>query len=396
MKGVGVASFSRLSILLLCFGVSSCSQDHSGSEQAAADLMEGSASVTQNQAKRYRAEPEKQAYVAHLRQQAIRQLSQAVESSLRLQESVSAFLDTPNAATLDQAREYWQQAYQDYLLSLAPLANNLNEPQEWQEAGLTSVTFHEYINSGPIEPGYIDYVQGYPATGIINDTVLRISESNLLEQHLFADDQSASIGFHALEFLLWGEAGSRPVSDYIEGAHSAGVADAVVNQSRRRQYLNISARLLHKHLTRLAIRWDQDNGYYSLSIGSQIADDVLLDNLANIRNMIAVELPERYLQAEQNVFSQSRYESAAALVRGMSQLFLPNEAEQGLRPFLVGTPHSQIRLENSLTSLTTCLLQPEALVQGSADELPSAARCSKEITELLSDLDEIKIRIKQL
>jgi len=65
-------------------------------------------------------------------------------------------------------------------------------------------------------------------------------------------EKSISTGFHAIEFLLWGQdlnpdgPGNRPWRDYT---------DASKNSERRRQYLQIATDLLVEHLRSVADAW---------------------------------------------------------------------------------------------------------------------------------------------
>ena len=75
------------------------------------------------------------------------------------------------------------------------------------------------INKWPINPGYVDYVDGNPASGIIsNPNQFPDLSPEVLEQ-LNSKDGIAT-GYHVIEFLLWGEApagsdrGKRTHNDY--------------------------------------------------------------------------------------------------------------------------------------------------------------------------------------
>ena len=63
-------------------------------------------------------------------------------------------------------------------------------------------------------------------------------------------------GFHAIEFLLWGQRpsqadgpGARPYTDYVDGGTAA-------NQSRRRDYLKAATDLLLSDMQGLVAAWD--------------------------------------------------------------------------------------------------------------------------------------------
>ena len=101
-------------------------------------------------------------------------------------------------------------------------------------------------------------------------------------------DDNISIGYHAIEFLLWGQdeiipaqeanKGSRPVSDYV----TEGVSNATIAK-RRGQYLQICADLVVEHLQLMLNEW-KVGGAYRTVLTSQDADVTL----ANIFNSIGI------------------------------------------------------------------------------------------------------------
>src|SRR5690606_27411526 len=112
----------------------------------------------------------------------------------------------------------------------------------------------------------------------------------LLEQHGFADKSYASIGFHPIEFMLWGEDGKRSWRDFVaqENTSSLPTDDTqeieagdserpkVQNNNRRRQYLQLTSELLQKHLLRLQERWEPSKGYYPAMLTRAKSSQVLL------------------------------------------------------------------------------------------------------------------------
>jgi len=77
------------------------------------------------------------------------------------------------------------------------------------------------------------------------------------------EKKNISVGYHAIEFLLWGQdltapsanlSGQRPYTDFVDAGTAA-------NQDRRRAYLTICADLLTDHLSYLVDQW-KPNGTY--------------------------------------------------------------------------------------------------------------------------------------
>lgn len=241
-------------------------------------------------------------------QQQLQQLAhlsfeQAEQQTDALKDSISLLLDNPDPFTLQAAREQWQQAYLAYCRTLMFSYLPTQDPAEWTKEGIDRHRLMHRVESWPIEGGYIDYVEGYPLTGIVNDLSLKLNRENLIAQHRFAAPESASLGFHVVEFLLWGEDGLRSASDYLKGKET-GAKDQVdlhftedelpaplsgQNPQRRRQYLKLVTNILSDDVERMARRWQPVNGYYAslvaesspaqvLSAGLQ-ASDKLLDSV---------------------------------------------------------------------------------------------------------------------
>jgi len=184
-----------------------------------------------------------------------------------LQAAVSALIADPTEAKLAQARAAWKAARVPYLQTEAfrfgnPIVDN------WEGE----------VNSWPLDEGLIDYVAGsYGKTSdenplytlnVIANKQIRIGakqlnasviDKSLLRQLQQAQGVEANVatGYHAIEFLLWGQdlhgtgpgAGERPASDYNTKACSHGNCD------RRAQYLKAATDLMIEDLTAMTGNW---------------------------------------------------------------------------------------------------------------------------------------------
>jgi putative iron-regulated protein len=114
------------------------------------------------------------------------------------------------------------------------------------------------LNAWPLDENYIDYVEDDPTAGIINDPALVISADELAGLNEAGGEKNIATGYHAIEFLLWGQdlstdgPGDRPYTDYVIGAE--GTAE---NQDRRGEYLLTVSGLLLDHLSYLADAWSE-------------------------------------------------------------------------------------------------------------------------------------------
>src|SRR5262249_46178422 len=157
-----------------------------------------------------------------------------------LDSAVSNFLAKPNASTLQVAREAWIRCRATYLQT--EVARYYDGPIDRVEG---------FINAWPVDENYVDYTTDDPTAGIINQPQQypTINRDLLLSANEKNGEKNISTGFHAIEFLLWGQdlsatgPGDRQPSDYVEDdpgrARHAG---------RRREYLRLVTALLVEHL----------------------------------------------------------------------------------------------------------------------------------------------------
>jgi putative iron-regulated protein len=130
--------------------------------------------------------------------------------------------------------------------------------------------------------------------GIINETTLypTIDEDLLIALNEGESETTISSGYHAIEFLLWGQdlradgPGERPYTDYVSGG--SGTA---LNQARRGEYLKAAAALLVTHLTEVRDQWRADvAGNYRAELLSADVDEALRRMLTGIGTLSGGEL----------------------------------------------------------------------------------------------------------
>jgi putative iron-regulated protein len=173
-----------------------------------------------------------------------------------LKTKIDAFVSAPTAAGLEECKSAWKAARIPYGQTEAFRFYGGPIDDEDGPEGL--------INAWPIDENFIDYVEGNTDAGLINDptTYPTISKAVLEDLNESISETSIFTGYHAIEFLLWGQdlnvsgPGSRPYTDFISGA--SGTA---ANQQRRGQYLKVVTELLLDHLASVKEEW-KDNGTY--------------------------------------------------------------------------------------------------------------------------------------
>lgn len=173
-----------------------------------------------------------------------------------LQTKINAFLSEPSEQKLNEAKQAWLDARVPYLQTEAYRFYDgpIDDPANGVE-GL--------LNAWPMDESYIDYVEGNENAGIINDLTVDLTKENLTELNEGAgtSETSISVGYHAIEFLLWGQdfsndgPGNRPYTDFVDG----GTAK---NQERRVQYLKAIADILVDDLKYLVDSWAPGTNNY--------------------------------------------------------------------------------------------------------------------------------------
>ncbi len=165
--------------------------------------------------------------------------------ALDLQKAVQALVDQPSAATLDAARKAWLAAREWY---------GQTEAFRFYSGPIDDETGPEgRINAWPMDEAYVDSVKGKPNAGLINDRKVLITKSNLIRYNERGGEENIAAGWHAIEFLLWGQdfnadgPGNRSFEDYVDGK--------APNADRRRQYLTVATDLLVEDLRYLVGAW---------------------------------------------------------------------------------------------------------------------------------------------
>jgi putative iron-regulated protein len=173
----------------------------------------------------------------------------SLELAQALDAAVQAFVAAPSALTFEAAREAWLASREPYLQTEVyrfydgPIDDTVDGPEG-------------QINAWPMDEVFVDYVEGDAAAGIINDPTVEISAASLVMLNASESEESITTGYHAVEFLLWGQdqsatgPGNRPHTDYV--TDGTGTAQ---NQDRRGQYLTAASALLVDDLSSVASEW---------------------------------------------------------------------------------------------------------------------------------------------
>lgn len=333
-------------------------------------------------------------------------VSLATHKAQELDAKLSALLYSTNDKTLTEARIAWRAAYDAYLSALIYSRLPINDPPEWLKKGISQRQTLAFIDSWPIEGGYIDYVDGYPFSGIVNDLALPLTADNLIDQHGFADVTYVSLGFHALEFMLWGEDGNRSPKDFLaqDNTASAVINDrlvqasdsteatmtpstAIQNHHRRRQYVQLVSDLLQKHLLRLQSRWEPSSGYYASVLQRSQPEQVLRASFIATQDLISDELLNKRLVGNSSEFSDTSWADITAIINGIRQLYLPNQDSDfgtgGLESLLYGNKHNIIaEWEQLFAAIDDSITQWQE--SDNTDDIAARQQCRQHLIDLLS------------
>ena len=166
-------------------------------------------------------------------------------SAQALQRAVRSFVAAPSAEGLTAARQAWLAGREWY---------GQTEAFRFYGGPIDDDRGPEgRINAWPLDEAYIDGVRGKPKSGIVNDPRIVISKANLARLNEKGGEENIAAGWHAIEFLLWGQdfsetgPGHRSHEDFIDGK--------APNADRRRHYLTVATDLLVDDLRYLVVSW---------------------------------------------------------------------------------------------------------------------------------------------
>lgn len=192
-------------------------------------------------------------------------------TALTLKSAIAALLANPTEETLAKARRAWVASRVPYQQTEGfRFGNPLVD--DWEGR----------VNSWPLDEGLIDYVDRksygdasdenplYTANVIANPSLRlgnKVIDAKVIDAKLLRDTlqeaggvpTNVATGYHAIEFLLWGQdlngtgpgAGKRPASDYSLKDCTGGHCD------RRRTYLQVVTDLLVADLAEMTAAWDK-------------------------------------------------------------------------------------------------------------------------------------------
>lgn len=190
----------------------------------------------------------------------------AEAGAVLLDQRIGAFVLNPTQAGLDTLRATWIRVRAAY--SQSEVFRFYGGPIDGEDGP------EDALNGWPLDESYIDYVQGATDTSSIiarADKYPRLTPGLLDSLNMKGGETNVSSGWHAIEFLLWGQdrsttgPGNRPVSDFTTAAHA----------ERRKAYLKACSELLVEQLGSVRAAWEPGAGYRTTFTTAITKDEAL-------------------------------------------------------------------------------------------------------------------------
>ncbi|WP_417692184.1 imelysin family protein [Roseibium sp.] len=194
----------------------------------------------------------------------------SLETAKSLQNAIEALVATPTAETLDAARAAW-------IASRAPY----QQTEAYRFGNAVVDDWEGKVNAWPLDEGLIDYVDvsygeeseenAFYSANVIANPTLEIAGETIDATNITADflanqlqeaggvESNVATGYHAIEFLLWGQdlngtdagAGNRAATDFDPANCTNG------NCERRVAYLQAATELLISDLQEMVDAWSE-------------------------------------------------------------------------------------------------------------------------------------------
>ena len=371
-----------LTVLISTLALAACAGDDDGDEATAPGATdELKAAVIDN-------------YAAGAHASYVRSLN----SAITMDSAIDNFLAAPSLVRLDAAKRAWLYARDDY--GVTEIYRFYNGPIDNEEDGPEGL-----INAWPLDESYIDYVEGNPNAGVINnpDEYPTIDADLLVSINEDGAEVNVSTGWHAIEFLLWGQdmnpdgPGFRPLEDYTTNS----------NADRRATYLATASDILIGHLRDMVEAWAPSQSNFRGQFVTKDADSALTDIITGIGEMSRGELAgermvvayeERSQEDEHSCFSDNTNADIVANAVGIQRVYSGNYGDvsgAGIKDLVAAEdPQLAASLEaeiNASVALAKAIPNPfdDLLQQGVSDTSPGRQAVLQTIRSLQNQTDTI-------
>ena len=239
-----------------------------------------------------------------------------------LYQAINNFLIEPSENSIQIAKVSWIEARKIYGITEAFrfYGGPIDGSNQFGEEGPEGL-----INSWPLNEAYIDYVEGNPEAGLINNLNFEINSETILASNQSGDDADVSTGWHAIEFLLWGQdfslegPGTRSFTDFILGKN---------NNDRRRLYLSQVSLLLLNQVKWLEEQWSTEGEGRRAFLANKDPGGLILTGLTTLAGFelsserIATALDSGDPEDEHSCFSDQTHNDIRANFNGIKNIYL--------------------------------------------------------------------------
>lgn len=241
----------------------------------------------------------------------------------QMRAAIQAMLEMPSVESLAAARASWVAARPAYLVT--EVFRFYDGPIDITADGKPGPEPH--INAWPLNEAYLDAVRGQPRSGILWDSTIPLTRQSILERDQVSDEADVTTGWHAIEFLLWGQdfnaagPGDRPYTDYLPGQ---------ADRERRRLYLATVTEMLVADLQSLEATWTPDADNYRRKFLALEPREALGRALNGAANLVGHELATERLSValdsgdqedEHSCFSDTTHQDHLYDLRGAQNVW---------------------------------------------------------------------------
>jgi putative iron-regulated protein len=241
----------------------------------------------------------------------------SLNAARSLQQAVERFTAAPSEQGLADARNAWLAARDIY---------GQTEAFRFYGGPIDAENGPEgRINAWPLDEAYIDSVKDRATSGIVNAKV-EITKSILSELNEKDGEENVATGWHAIEFLLWGQdlsesgPGNRAHIDFVDGKAK--------NAARRRAYLKTVTELLVDDLDGLVKAWAPGaQNYRATFVANEAGLTSILSGIGMLTRgelageRIEVALDTRSQEDEHSCFSDNTHRDIVANARGIRNVW---------------------------------------------------------------------------
>ena len=263
----------------------------------------------------------------------------------RFQSSIVTLADHVSSENLSLSKQAWLDAHSAY--ELTTLHRYFATQLIGEQNSLALMQLQYQINHWPIIPGYIDYVNGYPDSGIVYDINVTLDVDSLREQHGAFDIYEVTLGFHVIEFLLWGydtDSVARPAADFdavlelTPEETESGYSLEQLSNNRRRLFLAVAADTLVEDFRALQSLWLTEESSIRQRIESTSGTELIVILADSMSAMLNQELLLRslypmlngdFVESIQSPYSRSTQNAVSSQLSGLERLLLEHQTENG-------------------------------------------------------------------